>query len=773
MQTENHMSAETEAQKSARMEEIQRFSDVIKEKRKNAIEGRRASGIEDVWEMCEDAYEGRDKYNRKKSTYTKSRNADGGLQEEKKAPAGRSTIIPNITRPYCDAASARVADMLLPTDDRNWAIRPTPDPKLIRNKDNPTPAKDVNGQPIMKPAPQQPSGVMARMGNAITGAFSPQAQQPVSVGELAQQAIDKAKTSADRAQEVIDDWMVEGRFHAASRRVIESTAKMGTGILKGPFPAKKRARAVLNSPEGWKVVMEVKTAPLSASVSPWNFYPDPNCGDDIQKGAYCLERDDITAKGLRELKGPGYINEMIDMCLEEGPVGSTDGVRKLKENTKVSDKDLYEIWYWHGEATKQEMAAAGCECERDLSPVIVTMVNERVIKITQAALDSGEFPYDVMVWQERDGSWAGIGVAEQINPCQVGLTGGVRALQDNMAISSGPQIIVDSSKIEPANGKWEVVPNKMWRKKVSSEDINDVRNAFTIVSIETRQVEILNIINFWIKEAEDVTGLPMLLQGQQGNAPNTLGGTQIVNNNSSTVLRRIARTYDDRVTELHIGRYYEWLLLHGPDDAKGDMQIDARGSSALVERDIQNQAMIQLLGASLNPAYELDPVKTMQEVMKGMRLDNKNFALDEEQKKTKAQQKPPEDPRIVAAKITADSKVKVEEMETKQLADHAVAQAHLDTAKQAHEAREADKDRALEQMAMEIESQLASSKLSSEERRALEVQKVLLASLTLKLNVTKDLAVADAAVNLHKNKQVMSPVVEPLGRAQNGKSFQQ
>ena len=37
---------------------------------------------------------------------------------------GRATLLPNITRPYTDAASARVGDMLLPTDDRNWALKP-------------------------------------------------------------------------------------------------------------------------------------------------------------------------------------------------------------------------------------------------------------------------------------------------------------------------------------------------------------------------------------------------------------------------------------------------------------------------------------------------------------------------------------------------------------------------------------------------------------------------------------------------------------------------
>jgi hypothetical protein len=78
--------------------------------------------------------------------------------------------------------------------------------------------------------------------------------------------------------------------------------------------------------------------------------------------------------------------------------------------------------------------------------------------------------------------------------------------------------------------------------------------------------------------AEDVTGLPQIMQGQQGQAPETVGGMQILQNNAGTVLRRIAKTYDDRITEPHVRRYYEWLMTYGDDAEKGDFQIDARGS---------------------------------------------------------------------------------------------------------------------------------------------------------------------------------------------------
>lgn len=767
-----------------RMESIEALALVIKGQRRRAIDGRTQSGIEQQWQEDEDGYEGLDGTS-ERNRMQKPRAVDGSFVDGRKKQPGRSTAIPNITRPYCDAAAARVADMLLPTDDRNWALRPTPKPTFIDGKDDMRGVADANGVPMMRPSQphevaQQP-GVLSRISSAISGAFSggqqpaPQPMQNVTVADMAEQAIERAKKSSEKAQTQIDDWLVECRYHAEVRKVIECTSRLGVGILKGPHPMRKRARAVKRGPTGFTVAIEEKIVPNSVAVSPWNFYPDPNCGEDIQKGQYTFEYDDITAKSLRELKGtPGYIAEMIEMCLTEGPIQAVDGRSQLKEGDTLNDNDLFGIWYYNGQITRKDMLAAGCECPegKEIAPCVVTMVNDRVIKITMSVLDSGEFPYDVMVWQQKIGHWAGIGVARQIRTSQKGLTGAVRALQDNMGLASGPQIVVDRSKIEPADGKWHITPRKLWWKKIDGETVDDVSKAFGIVSIETRQAEILNDIQFWLRNAEDVTGLPMLIQGQQGKAPETLGGMTMLNNNASSVLRRIARTFDDRITEPHIGRYYEWLLLHGDEEAKGDFQIDARGSSALIERDMQNQAMMQILMQSPNPAFGLDPEKAMREVLKGMRLDPKAFMLDDEQKKARQNAPPPEDPRITAAKIMAQSKTEALGADAKnQEADRAMQQ---QISEREYELRKAEI--AVKEMAERIAGELGAAQLTSAERQSLDTIKADLSGLSMKLQTQRELSAKASATDLHKHHNPTPPSpppTEPAGRAQEGMAYEQ
>lgn len=739
---------ESEAQLSQRMAIIEAFSAIIKEKRKDAIEGRAASGIEQIWQEDTDHYDGEDDATR--GTISKGRNASDSLTETKKKGQTRSTVFLKITRPYCDAAAARVADMLLPSDDRNWELKPTPLPELTKSLEDTRTVDQVLPPEVIA---QKRGGVMG----AIKGMFGGQPQQapqqapqPVkepTVAEVAKQELDRAKEKAEAAQTQIDDWLVECRYHAELRKVIEDAARLGTGILKGPFPGKKKTRRVSKVEGAWKMELADEIKPKSKAVSLWKFYPDPNCGDDIHKGTYTWEEDDITARALSDLRGvPGYIPEMIDLCLEEGPTSPIDGTRKNKEGQKTADKDLFQIWYFHGQVSRKDMEAAGCKCgEKAFYPCMVTMVNDRVIRVALSPLDSGEFPYDVMVWQPRPDHWAGVGVARQMRECQKGANAGIRNIMDNAGLGAGPQIIVDRTKIVPANGRWELVPRKVWWTKDGADNV-DVTKAFIFVAIPMVLEQLMPILQFWLKEAEDVTGLPMLLQGQQGKTPDTVGVTTILNNNGSTVLRRIARTFDDRVTEPHITRYYEYLLSYGPDEAKGDFTIDARGSSALVEREMQNQQLMQIMGLSVDPRYGLDPELVIMEVLKGMKFDTKRLVLSDEKKKAMAEQKPPPPPQIAVAEIREKGATERKVMELK-----------------AGDQRAAS-ERALKQAMQQVDAQLASAELAADERAQLQDHKVDLATLTMELRQQKELS---------PGPQVREPPTEPAGQAPNGMAYPQ
>ena len=275
---------------------------------------------------------------------------------------------------------------------------------------------------------------------------------------------------------------------------------------------------------------------------------------------------------------------------------------------------------------------------------IVTLVNDSVIKAVPDPLESGEFPYDVMPWQRVAGQWAGIGVGRQIRAAQQMLNASNRNMMDNAGLSGGPILIVRRNMIPPADGDWTLRPRKIFYAS-DEADIRSVQDAIFAVNIPNMQQELMNIIQFALKTAELVTGFPLLMQGQANpqSTPDTYGGQILATNNASTVLRHIAKMYDDCITTPNITRYYEYLLLYGDDEsAKGDFTVVARGSSALVEREIQAQEQIQLMQMSVNKEFRLDPAKLIAEWFKSRRFDPRKFQYSEEEwAKISQQQAPP------------------------------------------------------------------------------------------------------------------------------------
>ena len=293
-------------------------------------------------------------------------------------------------------------------------------------------------------------------------------------------------------------------------------------------------------------------------------------------------------------------------------------------------------------------------------------------------------------------------------------------------------------------------------------------DAFLAIQIPSMQQELANMITMAYKMMEDATGISFLLQGQQGSAPDTVGGMQLLHQNASALLRRIARVFDECITEPHIRRYYDWLLIHGDDDEKGDCHIEAIGSSALVEREIQSQQAAQILQMSLNPIFGMSPKKACDELLRSWRFDPAKFALSEEEKQQAEQQQQPPAPQVQAAQIRsetekaiANQKIQAELAMDKNDVDRDTAYTESMSRRDelAHESRMAE---------LQVRRELAILDYANKKDLKVEDVKAKLSDTVLKLRATKELAAMEAPASA-----LPKPPVEPIGRAEQGHSFTQ
>lgn len=729
--------------------DAQRFEALCKaisKKRDEAVKYRKSSGIEQVWQEDQDYYEGVDMFNRSRIRYNKPYASDAPLTEQVPQTTTQCTEFINITRQFVDSAEARCGDILLPRGDWNWGAKKTPIGDDAQTKTN--------------------------------GAQTPQ--------DEAQQA-DIALRNA-KGEQRIKDWLAETGYEKEYRKALGSAARIGTGILKGPFPKVYKTKSADQTGE---LLIEEKIGPGTEFVEPEDFFPDPNCGDDIHKGQFVLERGVLSYKELEDLKrlGGEYIAEAIDKVLQEGPGKSYADQKKEK-----GENDLFEVWYFTGlidmndmdllddrfakeislEVDDDGVRIGGYdepeERGKDFQSIQAVLINETIIKGNMNPLQDGGFPYDVLCWQKSKGHWAGIGVARQMRVAQKIMLDMGRSLMDNMALAAIPMIAIKQGAVVPENGIMELSKGKLWY--LTDDQIGTIQEAIQFLVVPSMQQEIMEIMLLAGKMAEDATGVNALLQGEQGQATDTVGGMNLLHKNASALLRRVARICDDDVTEPHITRYYDWLLMYGEPDEKGDLKVEATGSSVLVERELEAMQAQILLQFSQDPEYGINKSAVMRRITKGWGFEPTEIFYSEEEMKKRAeaaaQQPPPQDPRIEAeniraetAKYIADQRAQVDQLRVQKDTDRdAVYSAGVAERNQMTYQAQIDK--------LRLQERLALMKYADNEKITLAQAKVQLAEAAMKINATKELASMEASAS-----RLPKPPIEPPGLAKKGKSFTQ
>jgi hypothetical protein len=607
------------------------------------------------------------------------------------------------------------------------------------------------------------------------------------VDDLAQEKLEQQRSHAKEAEDRIYNWLRECHFRPELRKVIHDAARLGVGVVKGPIPIASKGVRVKKTPDKQGVEIEVRETitPGLRWVDPWNFYPDPACGENICNGDFDFERDWMSERQVRDLKRiPGYIAAQIDLVLKEGPdkvnLSKEDG--KPEQQTESQTKGRYEIWYYYGSITARELDAiersAGKEKKGPLDKgkdayVIVTTINDHVIRAVINPLDSGQEPYHAMPWRRRAGHWAGVGVAEQLFVPQKMLNAATRAMMNNAGKSAGSQIVLDAKIVRPADGAWNITPDKLWLAKPGEDgEPIDVQCAFGMHKITNVTNELMEIVNYALKLAEESTSIPLITQGQTGQTtPETLGATQLQDSNANQLLRSVGYSFDDYITEPLIRQFHEWLLLDPdvPDEEKDEFKIDAHGSVALVERAIQDQTLLQMGNWANNPnnPYGIDPRKWFRQVAKAKRLNPEDLQFSKEEQQKRDELPPPVAPQVQVAQINAESR---KETTTATL-----------QAKTATDEKKIATDATVELHDLQLKRELAMLEYANREKVSLNDIKAQLAQTTMKLQVERQLNAADNAADRGKGHrsprpqrpQPMKPPVQTPGRAGNGRAFEQ
>lgn len=712
---------------------IKLLGDTILAKRNEAVNFRANSGVEKRWRTAEETVDG--------ELQTANRAIDYATGEASVKETGprRSKVIINVIRGKCETAEGRFSSIQMPVDDKNWGMKATTVPELVNAMKDDRQAATLTNEPLTKP----------------TG-------EPLKISDVAKNDKEKAVEAMSGMEKEISDQLGECRFNDECRKVIRNSVRLGTGILKGPNVIKQLKRSWKKEADAMVMSITESFRPMSKSVSPWNVYPDPECGENIRDAAYIWERSEMLPRNLRMLIGvPGYSTEQIIKILKEDPVhivSSDKGPKSL-----VTNKNSYEMWEYYGDLSKSDLEALGASTETAMTETVsacVVFVNDRPIKAVLNTLDTGELPYDFFPWTTVSNSPWGLGIPDIGLWQQRVLTAAWRAMMDNAGDSSGSNLIIGPG-VEPDDGKWEITGKKIWRATGETED---VRAAFAQFQPLSYQRELQNIIELALRFIDMETSLPMMFQGEKGEMPRTLGATNIMVDSNNVALQSRVKLWDDFITRPHITRYYDYNMQWNENEKiKGDYKVDVRGASVLLEKDQQAKSLISLMQLKGDPDInmEVDWHKVIKQLFAAIHLDVLKAPED-----IKAPPPPAEEPQIATAKIKAQAELEKAKMSQQGLIEEIKLKRESVIMEIQEKARDAEEERKHQKEMKAIDFQIKQMEYASASGISLEKIKAELSIGAAKIGLQRELTKARAT-----GVQVIKPEVEPVGIAAQGKSF--
>lgn len=224
----------------------------------------------------------------------------------------------------------------------------------------------------------------------------------------------------------------------------------------------------------------------------------------------------------------------------------------------------------------------------------------------------------------------GEGVPREMVDSQIMINSGVRALIDNLSITSLPQVEVNvnllhESQISTAK---EIYGGKVWLRDGGDPGVP----LFRLTNIDNHSSDLINVIEMFRRFADEETSLPSYTSGQESTSMNkTASGISMLMGAANITIKSIIKNIDE-MTQSFISAMYHWNMKWSDrDDIKGDYCVSARGSTALMAKEIKSQRLMQFYQMVSNPidAQMIDRTKLLKKVAESMEIEIDDMLANE------------------------------------------------------------------------------------------------------------------------------------------------
>ena len=532
-----------------------------------------------------------------------------------------SEVFIRVSENKCRAADSWIKDIYRGDQDLPWAIEPTT-------------LADLPDETIQSISAEiQAQGMQMLQQAQMSGAIADPAQIAQLMNKMQEESLDKAKEKlakdakkrCDRAAKVIRDQNQEGGWTDAFKEFLWYFIRTKAGIIKGPILTNKKKTQWVPSPDGSS--FEITTIDTLANdvycVSPFNFYPEKGM-KKIGDGNL-IEIHELSKQSLSDLINvPGYSAVEIKAVLEKYAKGDLKAkwfsiddevlVKQIEHEKNLTNNPNMAVTLnqtggenilaqeFYGTIPGRLLIEWGAEGQIDPDTQYQAncwKIGDHVIKAVINPDSLGRKPYHISSWAKNPAWIWGEGLVEFAEPLEDILNSITRALQNNIAIASGPQVEINKDRCDD---KSPLYPWKRWES--TSMQMKEAP-AINFYQPNMHSQELINAWQFFSKVLDEMT-VPAYAQGasQSGVTAGTATVfTQLLAAASRSIKAVVANIDDDIITP-YIQMCYDFNMKFSEDDAiKGDARAVAKGVSGLLAKEQQAQRKVEYLQVVANPLF--------------------------------------------------------------------------------------------------------------------------------------------------------------------------
>jgi hypothetical protein len=547
---------------------------------------------------------------------------------------GGSDVYARVTSTKCRAATALLRDVYLGAD-RPWDIEPTPHPSIPKDVD-----AEIQQLVNIEVATMLQAGVQVD-------------QQAVAdrVDLLRKQANRASKKvahdEAEIAGERLDDILTEGGFYEALAEFLIDLSIFPYAVIKGPVVRRKEQTKWVDG----QPVRESVPRMYWQRVSPFDLYW--SAGASHRKQSDFIERIQLSRSELLACKGlPGYNNEAIDAVLEQS---YADGMQDWWDTIDVERAQMEDRERWNRTTSNlidtaeftgyvsgrmlREWGKTEQEVPDELQEYFVTawMIDRWVIKVQLNPSTDNNPPYYISSFEKIPGALIGDGLPDLLEDVQSICNAAVRALVNNASVSSGPQVVINDSVLQPHEND-DLYPWKRWHVNYDPTLVSSGVEPVSFYQPNINAMELIGIYEKWNTMGDEISSIPRYMTGNEkvGGAGRTASGLAMLMGNASKTLQNVAASIDRDVIQPLLTDLFDMIMTTQPGTFRGDELIVVKGVNHAVKREQDRMRQLEFLQLTANPIDQsimgpLGRANVLRSVAGNLGLDHERVLPDDEE----------------------------------------------------------------------------------------------------------------------------------------------